>query len=66
MLVKIFTKFLSVLSKIIGKKVFYTSFESLGFHDQMAVLDPLGFWYTGNLYDLSDIAYGIVNRSSVI
>ena len=66
MFLNIFHKFLSLLSQSIGKKVFYTSFESLTFHDQMAVLDPLWFWYVGNIYDTSDIAYGIANRSSVV
>lgn len=32
----------------------------------MAVLNPLGFWYVGNLYDSSDIAYGIANNSAII
>lgn len=32
----------------------------------MAIFNPLGFWYVGNLYDSSDIAYWIANNSSII
>lgn len=64
-LIRIFHSLLNILSKIIHKKIIYTSFESFTYHDAMAVVDNIGFWYVGNLYDSADIAYGIANKSSV-
>lgn len=32
---------------------------------QMAVLSPFGFWYVGNAFDRSDIAYGITQNNYV-
>ena len=66
MLLRIFHFILKTLSKIINKKILYTSFESLIPHNQMAIFNPVGFWYVGNLYDSSDIAYWIANNSSII
>ncbi len=63
--IKIFHILLLFLSKISGKKLIYASFESLKQHDTMAVYDPIGFWYVGNLYNTSDIVYGIANQSVI-
>ncbi len=58
--------FLKILWGIIHKKIIYVTAESLQSIKNMATIDPIWFWYVGNLYTPSDIAYGIANTSIIL
>ena len=53
---KIINKIISFLGKIIGRKILLVPENN---KYMQAVKSNLGFWYCGNVYDTSDIAYGI-------
>lgn len=61
---KIFIYFLEFLEKITGKKLVYYSNGSVGI-GKTAVKSSFGFWYAGDILDMADIAYGIVNNGVV-
>lgn len=61
---KIFISFLKLLEKIAGKKLVYYSNRGVGF-GKTAVKSSFGFWYAGDVLDMADIAYGIVNNGAV-
>jgi FkbM family methyltransferase len=60
----IFLAILQLLSKISNKTVtYYTHTEEL--EVRMAVKSSFGFWYCGNVFDQSDIAYGVLMNGIV-
>lgn len=61
---KIFDSFLKILSKIILKKVVYIDSAYIK-PKNLAVKSSYGFWYCGNVFNQSDIAYGIANSGDV-
>ncbi len=60
---KIFIKLLKLLEKIIGKKLVYYS-RNIGLGKTAAKAD-FGFWYAGDIVDMTDISYGILNNGLV-
>ncbi|MFA5131378.1 MAG: FkbM family methyltransferase [Patescibacteria group bacterium] len=65
MIKKLLFKFLNLICLVTKKTVIYynkNKYNSLG---KTAVKSELGFWYVGNIFDQSDIAYGIANNGFV-
>lgn len=60
----LFNLVLRALSAISGKNVLYVSGKTAK-PSQLAAKSKHGFWYTGNVYDQSDIAYGIAQNGTV-
>jgi FkbM family methyltransferase len=60
----IFDLLLKGISKLTSRNVLYTS-TSYPSPDTLAVKSKYGFWYCGNVFDQSDIAYGIANNGTV-
>jgi FkbM family methyltransferase len=56
--------FLRTLSKVTGKHVTYIS-STFPQATNLAAKSKYGFWYCGNVFDQSDIAYGIANQGTV-
>jgi len=55
-----------LLEKIINKKILFINKNSKSLDLQnSAVKSKFGFWYVGNVFDSSDIAYGIANNGLV-
>lgn len=61
---QILDKFLNIISKITGKKVLYINKNYIKYNN-LAVKSKYGFWYCGNVFDQTDIAYGIAYSGSV-
>lgn len=61
---QIFDSFLAFLSKITSKKVTYISNDYIN-AGNLAVKSKYGFWYCGNVFDQTDIAYGIASNGDV-
>lgn len=62
---KFLQNFFKILEKIFGKKFLYYTpgkFSSLG---NTAVKSAFDFWYAGDLFDRSDIAFGILNNGQI-
>lgn len=60
----LFNLALRLLSTISGKKVLYISNKTIQ-PSHLAAKSNYGFWYIGNVYDQSDIAYGIAQNGTV-
>jgi len=60
--IKFFNFFIKFLEKMINKKIIYYSKNKNNILGKTAVKSSLGFWYTGNILDMSDISYGILNN----
>lgn len=62
---RIIGSILTLLEKLTGKRfLYYTPSETNGL-GMTAVWSKFGFWYTGNVYDPNDIAYGIAQNGQV-
>ena len=59
---KIINKIIQIFGKMIGKKILMLPVNQKYDH---AVRSKDGFWYCGNVYDTSDIAYGISINGAV-
>lgn len=62
---KLFVKFINLLSSLTGKSIIYYNKNEHNALGQSATKSSLGFWYVGNVYDQSDLAYGIANSGVV-
>lgn len=62
---KIFSLTSRLFEKITGKKLFYITQNRYNALGKTAVWCELGFWYVGNVYDSTDIAYGIAQNGLV-
>ncbi|MBF05362.1 hypothetical protein CL644_01500 [bacterium] len=62
---EIFFKLISLLNKVTGKKFLYITPNQYNDLGKTAVWCDLGFWYVGNVYNSSDIAYGIAQNGIV-
>lgn len=62
---KIFSLISRLFEKITGKKLFYITPNKHNNLGKTAVCSSLGFWYVGNVYDSTDIAYGISQNGLV-
>lgn len=60
----LFIKFLRLLEKLTGKKIVYFP-QDRAARNLTAVKSDLGFWYAGNVFDTSDIAYGVLYNGLV-
>lgn len=60
----IFDFVLNLLSKITSKKVLYIATSYIQ-PTNLAVKSKYGFWYCGNVFDQTDIAYGIASHGDV-
>jgi FkbM family methyltransferase len=60
----LFNLALRLLSTISGKSVLYISNKSIQ-PSHLAAKSKYGFWYAGNVYDQSDIAYGVAQNGTV-
>lgn len=61
---KIFDLLLKTISKIINKKIIYINKNYID-HNNLAVKSKYGFWYCGNVFEQSDIAYGVASDGLV-
>lgn len=62
---KLLAQLLKVLSVLTGKRFLYTEKNEYNTLGKTAVLSKYGFWYVGNVYDTSDLAYGIARNGVV-
>lgn len=62
---KIFFIFSYIFEKITKKKLLYLTPNKNNSQGRTAVKSEVGFWYTGNVYDSKDIAYGIAQNGLV-
>ncbi|PIR85942.1 hypothetical protein COU14_01520 [Candidatus Kaiserbacteria bacterium CG10_big_fil_rev_8_21_14_0_10_44_10] len=62
---KIFFIVTSWFKKLTGKQLFYITPNSHNSLGKTAVRCDVGFWYVGNVYDSTDIAYGIAQNGVV-
>lgn len=60
----IFDSFLKLLSQLSSKKILYISNKHIK-PTNLAAKSSYGFWYCGNIFDQTDIAYGIANNGTV-
>lgn len=60
----LFTTFLKILEKFTGKKIVYFP-KNRAVSALTAVKADFGFWYAGNVLDMSDIAYGVLYNGMV-
>jgi len=63
--IKLFNYFIKFLEKIINKKIVYYSKNKNNVLEKTAVKSSLGFWYVGDVLDMTDISYGILNNGVV-
>lgn len=59
-----FIQILSLISKLTNKKVLYLS-GTYANENNLAVKTAFGFWYCGNVFTYSDIAYGFANHGTI-
>lgn len=64
MLKKILFSVISVIEKIINKKVVFIDKNKIDLNSTAALSD-YGFWYAGNVFDTADISYGIAIQGCV-
>lgn len=62
---KIFFLVTSWFKKLTGKQLFYITPNNHNSLGKTAVWCDVGFWYVGNVFDSSDIAYGIAQNGVV-
>jgi hypothetical protein len=60
----IFIRFLALISKITKKNVIYLS-SNYANENNLAIKTKFGFWYCGNVFSYSDIAYGFANNGTI-
>jgi len=56
---------LTLLERLTGKRFLYYTPSEANELGMTAVWSKFGFWYTGNVYDSNDIAYGIAQNGEV-
>lgn len=61
---KIFNFLLSFLSQISHKKVFYINNQYINYKN-LAIKSRYDFWYCGNVFDQTDIAYGVASNGTI-
>ncbi len=62
---KIFTIILNLLSKIASKRILYVPQHRRDDQTISAVKSKYGFWYCGDIFEQSDIAYGVLSNGTV-
>ena len=61
---KAFDLLLKTISKVTGKKVLYINKNYVNYKN-LAVKSKYGFWYCGNVFDQTDIAYGVASVGDI-